>query len=105
MIQRQKRHRRRIRRFNGKLKADDILNWFVRMAVCGWILNLNIVGLGDTVQNKRSLQRVVSNQRWHRKRIQWKIKDGLCSAGSVWLDTQSQYCGIDDTPTTTNASN
>ena len=25
----------------------------------------------------------------------------VCSAGSVWLDTQSQYCGIDDTPTTT----
>ena len=31
--------------FNGKLKADDTLNWFVWLAVCGWILNLNIVGL------------------------------------------------------------
>ena len=38
--------------------------------------------------------------------IQRQIKGGryfelVCSAGSVWLDTQSQYCGIDDTPTTT----
>ena len=28
---------------NSKLKAEDILNWFVWLAVCGWILNLNIV--------------------------------------------------------------
>ena len=74
------------------------------MAVCGWIINLNIVGLGDTVQDKRSLQHAVLNRRRYRKRIQRKIKDGryfelVCSAGSVWLDTQSQYCGIDDTPT------
>ena len=31
--------------FNGKLKAEDTLNWFVWLVVCGWILNLNIVGL------------------------------------------------------------
>ena len=84
----------------------DILNWFVWMAVCGWLLNLNIVGLGDTVQDNRSLQCAVLNWRWHRKRIQWKIKDGqyfelVCLTDSVWFDTQSQYCGINDTPTTT----
>ena len=74
--------------------------------MCGWILNLNIVGLGDTLQDKRSLQRAVLNRRRHRKRIQRQLKGRRyfeldCSAGSVWLDTQSQYCGIDDTPTTT----
>ena len=80
-------------------KSDNIFivaknDWFVWLTVCGWILNLNIVGLGDTVQDTRSLLRAVSNQRWHWKRIQWKIKDGqyfelVCLAGSVWLDTHS----------------
>ena len=57
--------------------------------------------MSDTLQDRRSLQR-----RRHRKRIQRQIKGGryfelVCSAGSMWLDTQSQYRGIDDTPTTT----
>ena len=39
--------------FNGKLKADDTLNWFVWLAVCGWILNLNIVGLMILQQHKQ----------------------------------------------------
>ena len=63
-------------------------------------------GLSDTLQDKRSLQRAVLNRRRHWKRIQRQLKGQQyfeldCSAGSVWLDTQSQYCGIDDTPTTT----
>ena len=42
--------------FNGKLKVDNILNWFVRLAVCGWILNLNIVGLMILQQQQQQQQ-------------------------------------------------
>jgi len=108
-------------RFNGKGGIGDGFNstalaW---LAVCDWIVYLNIFcgiddtdiptekayqindGLSDTLQDRRSLQR-----RRHWKWIQRQIKGGryfelVCLAGSVWLDTQSQYCGINDTPTTT----
>ena len=106
--------------FNGKCGIRDGFNstalpW---LAVCGWIVYLNTYceiddtdtqtekayqindGLGDTLQDRRSLQ-----WRWHWKWIQWQIKGGryfelVCLAGSMWLDAQSQYYGIDDTPTT-----
>ena len=49
-------------------------------------------GLDDTLQDKRSLQRAVSNRRRHWKRIQWQLKGRRyfeldCSAGSVcdWI--------------------
>ena len=45
--------------FNGKLKADDVLNWFVWLAVCGWILNLNIVGLMILQQQQQKLSNLI----------------------------------------------
>ena len=76
--------------FNGKGNIGDEFDWTAlpRLAVCGWIVNLTIYcgiddtdtqtekayqinfGLGDTVQDRRSLQRAVSNRKRHRKRIQ-----------------------------------
>ena len=62
-------------------------------------------GLNDTLQDMWSIQRAVSNWRQHRRRIQrqrrkifWLLPIIIGSAVSVWLNTQ--YHGIDDTPTT-----
>ena len=50
--------------------------------------------LSDTLLDKRSLQRAVSNWRQHQKWIQLQIKgrryfELVCLAGSIELDTQS----------------
>ena len=45
--------------FNGKLKADNTLNWFVWLAVCGWILNLNIVGLMILQQQQQKHMKLI----------------------------------------------
>ena len=62
-------------------------------------------GLDDTLQDMWRIQRAVSNWRQHRRRIQrqrrkifWLLPIMIGSAVSVWLNTQ--YHGIDDTPTT-----
>ena len=62
-------------------------------------------GLDDTLQDMWRIQRAVSNWRQHRRRIQrqrrkifWLLPIIIGSAVSVWLNTQ--YHGIDDTPTT-----
>ena len=62
-------------------------------------------GLDDTLQDMWCIQRAVSNWRHHWRRIQqqrrkifWLLPIIIGLAVSVWLNTQ--YHGIDDTPTT-----
>ena len=38
---------------------DDILNWFVWLAVCGWILNPNIVGLMILQQQQNHIKLII----------------------------------------------
>merc|ERR1711983_737747 len=69
--------------FNGKLKADNILNWFVWLAVCGWILNLNIVGL------------MILQQQQQQKRIKliiggYSTQEETHSTGGVELEMASK---------------
>jgi len=56
--------------------------------------------LDDTPHNRRHIQRVLNIESETASEMDSTAKAIMVgSAGSVWLNTQSQYRGIDDTPT------
>ena len=107
-----RQHWRRIQQQTPKIFW--LLPIMIGSAVSVW-LNTQYHGIDDSpiqwemhsteVSDMWRIQRVVSNWRQHRRRIQrqrqrifWLLPIMIGSAVNVWLNTQ--YHGIDDTPTT-----
>ena len=91
-------------RFNNKLKADDILNWFIWLVVCGWILNFNTLGLMILQQQQQHQKYIKLIIKWYSTQEETHLLGGIeletasntysmafpilvGLAGSVWLNT------------------
>ena len=90
-------------------KADNILKfcqlWLVRLAVCGCILNLNMMGLMILQQQKRSIKLIIELRR-HRRRIRFNGRCQLFVRLAVcgWTLNLNIDRGIGDTTTITTTT-